>query len=65
MKKLKLLISYKKAVIEILETLCSICLFLGSEGRRTHNKYTPYMDSHFRVLKKYSEELRKFKKEDM
>ena len=58
MKRFKLLMSYKRAVIEILETLCTICLFLESEGRKTHNKYTPYMESHFKYLKKYSEQLR-------
>ena len=58
-KKFKLLMTYKKAVIEILETLATICLYLDSEGRGKHNRYGQFMMAHFDKLKKYSEGLRK------
>ena len=50
---------YKKLLVEILETLCSICLYLELDGRRCRNHYAEYMHSHFNELKKFSEELRK------
>ena len=58
-KKLKLLMTYKKAVIEILETLATICLYLDRDSRVTHNRYGQFMMGHFDQLKKHSEELRR------
>lgn len=60
-KKFKLLMTYKKAVIEILETLATICLYLDFESRTTHNhnRYGQFMMGHFDQLKKHSERLRK------
>lgn len=58
-KKFKLLMTYKKAVIEILETLATICLYLDREGRIKHNRYGQFMMGHFDKLKEYSEGLRK------
>ena len=54
-KKIKF---YKTLLIEIIETLCSICLYLDTEGRRNHNQYSTHMYDHFKQLKKYSEILR-------
>ena len=44
--------------IEIIETLCSICLYLLMDGRHTHNKYANYMQGHFSSLKTFSKILR-------
>ena len=49
---------YKSLLIEIVETLCTICLYLEIEGRRTHNQYGMYMGAHFNVLKDFSTEMR-------
>lgn len=49
---------YKHLIIEIIETLCSICLYLESEGRRSHNQMSMHMRSHFDQLKAFSEEMR-------
>ena len=55
-KKIKF---YKGLLIEICETLCSICLYLDFEGRnRSRNPHAEYMRSHFNVLKRYSAEMR-------
>ena len=43
---------------EILETLCSICLYLGHDGHFGRNPYARYMDTHFKVLKELSTKLR-------
>ena len=43
--------------IEVLETLCSICMYLHHE-RRHMNPYTQHMLDHFIVLKRLSKELR-------
>lgn len=55
-KKIKL---YKEVVIEIIETLCTICLYLERDGRYTHNEESKHMYSHFNTLKSLSEKLRK------
>ncbi len=55
-KKIKF---YKNILVEIIETLCSICLYLDSQGRREHNRNAEYMRDHFTRLKGFSEELRK------
>ena len=58
MKKLKSKIAFYKAVlVEILETLCSICLYLETEGRY-NNPHSAHMRSHFDVLKGFSKQLR-------
>ena len=58
MKKIKRYFELRKQIlIEILETLCSICLYLEIDGRH-HNKYSQYMGGHFINLKMFSEELR-------
>lgn len=54
-KKIKF---YKALLIEIIETLCTICLYLEKDGYYTHNEESRYMRSHFTVLKDFSKELR-------
>lgn len=54
MKKIRF---YKNLLIELIETLCTICLYLEREGRLTHNRESEYMRSHFRALKEFSEVL--------
>lgn len=50
---------YKFLLIEIMETLCTICLYLELEGRRNHNnRMAEHMRSHFECLKGFSEEMR-------
>lgn len=49
---------YKALLIEIIETLCTICLYLECDGRYTHNEESIHMRSHFKALKEFSEELR-------
>ena len=44
---------------EILEVLASICLYLDTDGRRTHNIGARPMHNHFCTLKEFSDELRK------
>ena len=56
MRKLKL---YKSIFIEILETLCTICLYLEIDSRRNHYPYCEHFHSHFEVLKEFSNKLRK------
>ena len=55
-KKIKL---YREIVIEIIETLCTICLYLERDGRYTHNEESKHMYNHFTTLKRLSEKLRK------
>ena len=55
-KKLKF---YKALLIEIIETLCTICLYLESEGRYSrNNEASRHMRGHFVALKEFSEDLR-------
>lgn len=57
-KKVKLKIRfYKCLLVEVIETLCSICLYLECE-RNYRNPYQRFMRSHFEQLKKYSEIIR-------
>ena len=59
MRKIKQSIRYyKMLLVEIIETLCTICLYLESEGRHTHNQYGQYMRGHFNELKELSTEMR-------
>lgn len=59
-KKIKDCFSLQRRIqMEILETLCTICLWLEHEGERYKtNPYSQYMVSHFRTLKDLSKELR-------
>jgi hypothetical protein len=43
---------------EIVETLASICLYLKTEGTRTHNSHTIFMYDHYITLKELSKILR-------
>lgn len=59
MKKLKNKVLFYKALLaEIVETLCSICLYLESEGRMRRNPQSMHMQGHFRQLKDASSVLR-------
>lgn len=49
---------YKGLLIEICETLASICLYLEYDARRIKNPMGEHMRSHFNELKEYSQELR-------
>lgn len=49
---------YKALLVEIIETLCSICLYLERDSRYTHNSNGEYMYGHFKELKRFSEKLR-------
>lgn len=49
---------YKEMIIEIIETLCTICLFLDAFGRRNHIPHAEHFHSHFDELKMYSAQLR-------
>lgn len=54
-KKLKF---YKALLVEIVETLCTICLYLEKSGRYMHVNESRYMRDHFTTLKSFSRELR-------
>ena len=62
MKKFKF---YKALLIEILETLCSICLYLDIDGRHCHNYAAQSMRSHYTELNKFSKQLRGVKNDEM
>lgn len=49
---------YKGLLIEICETLASICLYLEFDARRMRNPTGEHMRGHFNELKEYSQELR-------
>lgn len=58
-KKIKNYFSLQRMIqIEILETLCTICLWLEHDGHHNRNPYSGYMSSHFKMLKDLSEKLR-------
>ncbi len=62
LKKIKSYFDLQRRIqIEILETLCSICLWLERDGHSDRNPYSQYMMDHFRALKDLSEELRSYK----
>ncbi len=55
---------YKALLVEIIETLCTICLYLEQQGRYMHsNEASRYMRGHFVALKEFSEDLRGVKEE--
>lgn len=56
MKKIRF---YKGLIIELIETLCSICLVLEKLAMRERVREGEYMHDHFCQLKHYSEEMRK------
>lgn len=59
MLKIKKYFTWKKRMyVEVLETLCSICLYLESDHIRSRNRYGEFMRDHFQQLKKLSQELR-------
>jgi len=45
-------------LIEICETLASICSYLEYDARRMHNQMGEHMRIHSNELKEYSQELR-------
>jgi hypothetical protein len=49
---------YKGLLIEICETLASICRYLEYDSRRMGNPMRDHMRSHFNELKDYSRELK-------
>lgn len=57
----KRLIFYKKWLVEITETLCTICLCLARINRTNHYgaDYNEYLQSHFTELKKFSTQARR------
>ena len=56
-KKIKF---YKKLLIEIIETLCTLCIWCDTESQYSrYHKDGFSMRSHARYLKQFSEELRK------
>lgn len=59
-KKIKF---YKGLLIELIETLCTICLYLERDSiiNHSHGVYGVSMRGHFQQLKRYSQELRKDK----
>lgn len=58
-KKIKNYFSLQRRIqIEILETLCTICLYLHYEGHYSRNRYSEFMQGHFGQLKDLSKELR-------
>lgn len=52
---------YKALLIEIIETLCTICLYLERDGRYTHNEESTHMRGHFIALKEFADGLRRGK----
>ena len=58
-KKIKSHFVLKRRIqIEILETLCTICLYLEHDAHYDRNPYMKYFGSHFEALKALSKELR-------
>lgn len=49
---------YKGLLVEILETLCSICLYLDADRIGRYNPHSVHMRGHFDNLKQASEILR-------
>ncbi len=59
MFRIKKILTWKKRMyVEVLETLCSICLYLESDSFRSKNRYGEFMRDHFQQLKELSQELR-------
>ena len=51
---------YKALLVELIETLCSICLYIESDSiiNRTYSRYGFTMRNHLARLKDFSETLR-------
>lgn len=49
---------YKGLLVEILETLCSICLWLNADRLGRYNPHSIHMQEHFNNLKQASVILR-------
>ena len=59
LKKIKNYFDLQRRIkIETLETLCTICLYLGYDGHYSKNRYAEFMRDHFECLKELSNELR-------
>lgn len=58
---MKTLRTYKKLIVEIVESLCTLMLYLDEQGYRNNSKYSRYFKCHFFELKTLSNELRKRK----
>lgn len=54
-KKIKF---YKSLLVELIETLCTICLVLHRFATRNHIPQGEILYDHFNEMKKYSLELR-------
>ena len=50
---------YKDLLVEVIETLCTICLYLERDGRYQHIPESQHFRSHFTVLKGFSEDMRR------
>ncbi len=48
---------YKMMLREILETLCTICLYLEAEGHFSRNRHGQTMGLRFDSLKRYSDSI--------
>lgn len=58
-KKIKKRIFLRRSVqIEILETLCTICLWLEHQGHYNGNPCSRHMGEHFEAMRALSRELR-------
>ena len=51
---------YKKLLFEIVETLCSICLYLGHGDPARRNRYSGHMIDHYAALKEFSQALKEY-----
>ena len=54
----KMVRKYTPLLSEIVETLCTICLYLGHGDPGRRNRYSEYMIGHFDSLKRFSKVLR-------
>ena len=60
-KKIKDYFSLQRKIqIEVLETLCTICLWLERDS--IYNRYSEFMGGHFRRLNELSRELKEVRK---
>lgn len=55
MRKIRLI---KDLLIEITETLCTICIYLEQESRVRHHLRSEHFRMHFEELKRLSDELK-------
>lgn len=58
MKKIKHKIKfYKSLVFEIIETLCTICMYLENDAHHSHNPQAYHLRNHICALKHLSKEI--------